>query len=1368
MHRIHEDMPKRKNKKSKKITAPQPVSVTRPKEDYKDKQVIIRSFISSQENKRKYDKYNGIKPGEAKQALRLSGQTLYQAYELGMKYHLHNRLSELIGIESETDELVRIRDGIGQNQYNPQIGINEKVDTHHLLDLMNKYANPLPTDTDIDFEIIMDNARYVYNGVKHNGIEVNLKKYNESYEEIRKFILIYVDPAAEIQEPTISEFLNIRKEFNDWHTDLHNNYCLIVDRMPGLTIEELKIIASLPWSIVFDFDPASERDGLVSAFSNYKGVQPYFFNYNKPDSTEFNPMAVLPYWYMLNGIEDLQDTLPKNYMDWFQKHGIHLPNSLQQYHSFFPKGLKILVLGGEPEKLSQLLMIIGAIYGDNYKVIFSAKGVKYEQIVNNSIYRIKGLPMSSEEFVSGIMQFATLIGVSQKSEGKMIPGKDGEVDVIVEDFTHFELLYLGIDDEDGKEAANRKPELFYKGERELSWYGAKNKFAIDRTNETRKLLSRIYSSVQDVPYDRIDLLHDPGAGGTTFARQLAFNLSNTYPVVIMKYYKENYTFRQIESLYRKVRMSIIIFVESTAVNGDTVNRFGAELQSHGIPNIIIYVKRISRKTSSPDEYLSLLTDNEFSQMIQKLSPFTTSSKISTLEGLRVNAAERYPFFLSLNVFEDDFKGIDEYVSKFIKNCDKGDKNTLTYIALVDKFADKKIPVSFFAKLDDDDNIGIFADSVNNALITIINTKDIKLRYPRFADAIIEYRITNGKQMENVDKANSLAFIIEQFIRYSHNNNLVSYDSTVELLKNLLILRDPNSMINSYFSAVITEIKEMLKDERGDNRYNCIGRIFKTLAEEYPNEPHFKAHLSRFYTNLERNYNEGISNAEEALAFSESKGERDPLLYHICGMSHFKYVEKKLIENARDAKRYGLDFERYINSIKEELNRASEMFLQVRNTNNKQAGYISDIEMCISVVDFGKEMSNCSTQEFILKHKDSWVMEYYDRAISLMEGYRSIQSDDDYYSLKLDDKYYSTITEMAYDISRTISMWTSYLEKANVPEKPRVRRFIARAKEKNYYSQNSQDELKSIMDLMEDNIKQEPENSANIRIWFNALRHYTRENSSLLLDEALTKLDKWKKLGDSTEADYYYFILICIKAIEGSSRAESQIRDLAQRLKDKTENMPNRNVIQEWYGIGKGIGRIFNAYTYGKNGRSRVTVDEVEKHGQYIEGRISRVISDRTAYIDAKGMDVFFTPSGPKGAKTTITSEDIGKRVRFIVGFSYDGVRALNRSVEIIKTNNQAEDDNSFLNRFVKCVVTRIDYQNRYLEVALFDEPSTIGRIDENELDKKPFSSFSLEQIVWGYVIGIDDTMNNKKLVLSLRNPEENMTDFQRKLLNLKI
>lgn len=38
--------------------------------------------------------------------------------------------------------------------------------------------------------------------------------------------------------------------------------------------------------------------------------------------------------------------------------------------------------------------------------------------------------------------------------------------------------------------------------------------------------------------------------------------------------------------------------------------------------------------------------------------------------------------------------------------------------------------------------------------------------------------------------------------------------------------------------------------------------------------------------------------------------------------------------------------------------ASRAFKKVRETNNKVAGNISDIEMCIDVVDFGKELYNC--------------------------------------------------------------------------------------------------------------------------------------------------------------------------------------------------------------------------------------------------------------------------------------------------------------------------------------------------------------------------------------------------------------------------
>ena len=43
------------------------------------------------------------------------------------------------------------------------------------------------------------------------------------------------------------------------------------------------------------------------------------------------------------------------------------------------------------------------------------------------------------------------------------------------------------------------------------------------------------------------------------------------------------------------------------------------------------------------------------------------------------------------------------------------------------------------------------------------------------------------------------------------------------------------------------------------------------------------------------------------------------------------------------------------------------------------------------------------------------------------------------------------------------------------------------------------------------------------------------------------------------------------------------------------------------------------------------------------------------------MEVFFSPSGQM---IQSTAEDINKKVEFILGFSYDGLRALNKSVKL--------------------------------------------------------------------------------------------------------
>ena len=136
----------------------------------------------------------------------------------------------------------------------------------------------------------------------------------------------------------------------------------------------------------------------------------------------------------------------------------------------------------------------------------------------------------------------------------------------------------------------------------------------------------------------------------------------------------------------------------------------------------------------------------------------------------------------------------------------------------------------------------------------------------------------------------------------------------------------------------------------------ILNTIKELVDIYPEEAHFKAHLSRYYTHIEGNYESGIKEAKNAIELAESQGINDPLLYHIAGMSIRRYVEKKLYQQVIDFDMFGekTEADSITLEIQKMLIKASDYFKKVRDTNNKVAGYISDIEMCIEVIDFEKK------------------------------------------------------------------------------------------------------------------------------------------------------------------------------------------------------------------------------------------------------------------------------------------------------------------------------------------------------------------------------------------------------------------------------
>lgn len=649
--------------------------------------------------------------------------------------------------------------------------------------------------------------------------------------------------------------------------------------------------------------------------------------------------------------------------------------------------------------------------------------------------------------------------------------------------------------------------------------------------------------------------------------------------------------------------------------------------------------------------------------------------------------------------------------------------------------------------------------INNNLVTLDGER-LKIRHPLIAKEVLQQILSRGEEnISDIQKGERLAEFVIEFIRRSKINDFLDYDAIIYILKDLLIIRNSEGIIKDDFSLIITKIRDYLKYASGDERNNVIGRIFKVLEQVYPEEAHFKAHLSRFYTNIEQNYERGIETAKEAIKLSESEGITDALLYHIYGVSERKYVERKLFSKVTS----GHVDEDSVNKIKDHLVKASEAFQRTRDINHKSAGFISDIDMCINVIDFAKKIYSCSTQELISQHKDSWVMEYFDRAISLMESFNSMQTDEDttFQINRLAEKF-NAVKDLEKSLESTIAMWEDYLAKADETEKPLIRRFIVRAKRNSFEKNHDQANLKSVMDLMEKNIDKEPGNETNIRIWFNALRYLDTDEPELFLDEALSKLANWKNIGGNREAYYYYFILECIKAIENSSRAESQIPILLRELKDKTRNMPNKNVIYEWLGKGKGVQRLFN---YVDAGGERVKYEIVSERGSYLEGIVTHYSNERNATITSHGMEVFFTPFPTGQNSPSVTKEDVGKKVRFIMGFTYDGVRALNRSVQIVNSE-YSELDCGIVGKKVKCQV--IGVNSDYLNVKFVDYHNKFGSISKTQLPKKrKLGDYKEKDIFYAQVIEERKKRGKTYYDLSLLDEEMLLDEWQIKLQEIK-
>ena len=141
-------------------------------------------------------------------------------------------------------------------------------------------------------------------------------------------------------------------------------------------------------------------------------------------------------------------------------------------------------------------------------------------------------------------------------------------------------------------------------------------------------------------------------------------------------------------------MSVLIVVESSVISDDELQRFNGELMANAIPHVLLYVSRIKKKYDSSDDALRYLKDDEFKEMYEKLEPYLQEKRKTEVLKLLQHPKERYPFFMSMYTFDEDFKGVDQYINHFIIDSSSDDRTKLEYISLVDWFANRSLDISF--------------------------------------------------------------------------------------------------------------------------------------------------------------------------------------------------------------------------------------------------------------------------------------------------------------------------------------------------------------------------------------------------------------------------------------------------------------------------------------------------------------------------------------------------------------------------------------------------------------------------------------------------------------------------------------------------
>lgn len=1110
----------------------------------------------------------------------------------------------------------------------------------------------------VDFAYIRTHKFDLTNSSKHKGGDVKPEVCEEYIKQCKLFITEYLDKKAllrdiayfmEAQQDPIQQFYLACDHFQrDDRT-----YILLSDKVNGVNTQCYSHFSKVRWDVIIDFHQLSADNGLSAGAYNGGADVPHIYKTTDVVTTEDITSSLRkPLYYYANGFRG--ERTCTSFSEWNRAYYRKLDQFLDVVSKSFTTQKTIVIsLLPDEDYIESAQQLISRYFSNVNFVIANDPNDILLPLARRKSNIYDHVKTTVEEINCCICKYLAI-----GNDAKVIPhtysipyihgeGNGALTELELQDLQEcFEVLYNNIG-----EGSDEESEPFLRGETALTWQGAKRGFAAKRER-----FQRIYEKPLDTVIkngrNKVHIIHQPGYGGSTVARQLAYAFRESYPVLYLKEYRYTAVTQKLDWLHERTKKTIVVFMEIPSVISADDFEYLFRSTNQSRPYVFV---GIMRGTGTVDGNIHVtdwgddavhLSDTYRPVIETRYTGIEKTNKLNEIQsivsGASVDTFKRTPFYFGMLTYEKDFVAVDVFFEKFVNAIEGKElqRKFLIYLALCDVYADKPLPEALFKTVFGVNEKRIFKlenffnedDGILNSIVqieTIDNVRYIRPKYAFFSDKLLRKLLRRANTPEDTGWYANLGTYCKDFIEDAARS------SVGDILESDVIqpmfIGSSKERDGEHYTKLVADIQK-------EDRIN----IFATLHNQYPENPHFCSHLARFYSMEEKDMEKALTYADRAIRLSPN----DPLLHHMKGMCLFYIMGERMDSVKRKLKVSQKPNPEELSYITDTLlSQAEEEFQQSRDIQQKahhedEYGYIPNIKLLLRVFDFYVQVNNETKRNVISEAKEPYII-WLDKAHFLLEDARRMHEEGEESEHFLNCE--NSLWQEYEDYSALLEKLNNQLTKTNHPAL--IRRQLAQIymkRDDDYKTSIKANER--ILALMNENMRTDGSSIFNFLTWFRAARY----SSQLSTDDILARLVQWNTVNPSMDLTFYIFVFNAIKAIEGSSEAAVLAKKYMQECQKLGGN--NHIGIKEWY--GKAPQGIVSNYER-KNKSNEYELIEVTGYVKDYQHPGNAVI-----LLDC-GLEVFFKPS-----VNGITQSSLNHSVKFKLGFSYDGLRADNESVEL--------------------------------------------------------------------------------------------------------